>query len=275
MVGVALTIVAHAELWSHRITPRPLQLTTSLVLIVTVLLLLYFAGMVLNDAFDAKRDKVTRPDRAIPMGVISVKQAWATGFFMLSISILLAFGISVSAGIASSVLALTVMLYTFFHHTPLVAIALMAICRGMVFIVVVSAFSKEYYSQMLWMYSGALAFYTGVLTFVGTFENQNLKIVSFAIFLTLIPVGFVVFISEVPSALLFGFALAFVIWMYLAWRNFQLPENGEVHGMHKLLSGFALLDCVFIAALGEYHIMVLSIICFALTVAAHRKILGT
>ena len=66
MVGVALSIHAHHVQWSDRIHSPPLQLFKPLFFISTVLLLLYFAGMILNDAFDAKRDADIRPERPIP-----------------------------------------------------------------------------------------------------------------------------------------------------------------------------------------------------------------
>tara|TARA_B100000959_G_C14944701_1_gene609348 strand:+ start:876 stop:1796 length:921 start_codon:yes stop_codon:yes gene_type:complete len=275
MVGVAITIHAHAELWSERITPPPLELFTPLILIIAVLLLLYFSGMVFNDAFDAKRDEVSKPDRPIPMGIIRVSQAWSAGFFMLGISILVAFGISVTCGLTTTALGIVILLYTFLHHAPLFSVPLMAICRGMVFIVVVSSFSEQYFSPLLWMYSGALAFYTAVLTFVGTFENQQQSRASYAVWLTLFPAGFIVYTSGIQSPITWGLFIVFTAWIFWAWSNFCSKEKQPVHGMHKLLSGFALLDCIFIAAVGEYHIMVFSLICFALTVAAHRKILGT
>ena len=63
MVGVALAIVAHQEQWSAQMYPPALQFGKPLLFIIVVLLLLYFAGMVLNDAFDAKRDREIRPER--------------------------------------------------------------------------------------------------------------------------------------------------------------------------------------------------------------------
>ena len=54
----------------------------------------YFAGMTLNDAFDAKRDADLFPHRPIPRGVLSVQQAMTQGTVLL----LLALGCSALAG---------------------------------------------------------------------------------------------------------------------------------------------------------------------------------
>lgn len=275
MVGVALVIHTHTDIWSERIVPPPLQIMAPLSLVLLVLLLLYFAGMVLGDAFDAERDKKHRPDRSIPSGIITRRQAWSAGYFMVGIATLLAFGISLAAGISAGALALAVVLYTYLHHTKLFAIPLMGLCRGLTFVVVVSAFSTEYYSQTLWLYAGALAIYTSILTWIGSFENESTKRASAVIMLMVIPLCIAVMVQKSVSPIVIGSALVFCAWMLFAWSNFRKPNEGSKHGMHTLLSGFALLDCVFIASLGEYHIMVVPALCFILTVAAQRKILGT
>ena len=44
---------------------------------------LYLAGMVLNDVFDAQVDAIERPDRPIPSGRVSLRQATALGWGLL------------------------------------------------------------------------------------------------------------------------------------------------------------------------------------------------
>ncbi|MFT4592622.1 MAG: 4-hydroxybenzoate polyprenyltransferase [Phycisphaerales bacterium] len=275
MVGLAFVIQAHTEFWSERITPPALQMLVPLTLIVVVLLLLYFAGMVLGDAYDVERDTIQRPDRSIPSGIITSGQAWSAGYFMVGLAILVAFGISITAGISTSCLALSVLLYTYLHHTKLLAIPLMGLCRGLTIIVAVSAFSSDYFSQSVWWYVGALSMYTAILTFIGTYENYSTKKTSGTIVLMVFPLGIAALAQGSPSPIAIGATIVFCAWMVYAWKNFRKAEEGSMHGMHTLLSGFALLDCVCIASLGEYHIMVIPAFCFVLTVAAHRKILGT
>lgn len=275
MVGVSLAIIAHREEWSTHIHSPPLQLGKPLLVISFVLLLMYFAGMVLNDAFDAKRDKQLRPDRPIPQGLITAKQAWITGFIMLAIGNLLAFKIGLWAGFSTLALAFYILLYTVLHHIPIASIPLMAICRGLVYVVAVSAFSVQNIGAILLIYCGIIAIYTALLTFVGTFENEkqikNAWVVWLAILPAILPV---VLFSPYSPVAWFAF-VAFFIWIFFAWRNFQAPNSEPISGMHKLLSGFALLDCILIASLGEFFIMIISAFCFVLTVSAHRKILGT
>lgn len=275
MVGVALAIVAHQEQWSTQMYPPALQFGKPLLFIIVVLLLLYFAGMVLNDAFDAKRDREIRPERPIPQGVITAKQAWITGLVMVAIATLLAFKIGVATGLSTLALAFTILLYTFLHHFPVAAIPLMAICRGLVYVIAVSAFSLQNQGAILLIYCGIIASYTAILTLVGTSEHEKQTRYSWVIFMTLLPAVLPIVLYGIYSPIAWFAFIAFVIWILFAWRNFLAPDSSPISGMHKLLSGFALLDCILIASIGEYFIMIISAICFVFTVAAHRKILGT
>ena len=275
MVGVALAIIAHQDQWSTHVNSPPLQITKPLLIVIVLLLLLYFAGMVLNDAFDAKRDKEIRPDRPIPQGIITAKQAWIAGFTIIAAATLLAFKISVAAGISTLILSFCILLYTFLHHFPVAAIPLMAMCRALVYVVAVAAFSVENPGAILLIYCGIIALYTAILTLIGTFENNKRTRYSWMIWIALFPAALPIILYSRYSPIAWFAFFAFTIWMFLAWRNFLPPENKSISGMHKLLSGFALLDCILIASIGEFFIMIISAMCFVFTVAAHRKIIGT
>jgi 4-hydroxybenzoate polyprenyltransferase len=93
---------------------------------------LYGGGIVFNDVFDAELDKTERPERAIPSGIISLRQAAVFG------SILLLAGV-ISAGMVSPVSALLAAGISFFallynkiskHHSFFGPLN-MGICRGL------------------------------------------------------------------------------------------------------------------------------------------------
>jgi len=52
---------------------------------------LYAGGIVFNDVFDAELDKIERPERAIPSGIISLQNATLLGSLLLLAAIGLAF----------------------------------------------------------------------------------------------------------------------------------------------------------------------------------------
>lgn len=93
---------------------------------------LYSGGIVFNDVFDADLDTVERPERAIPSGLISVRQATVFGSALLLAGILAA-GL---AGITSALLAAAISFFALLynkiakHHAFFGPLA-MGICRGL------------------------------------------------------------------------------------------------------------------------------------------------
>ena len=72
---------------------------------------LYAGGVVLNDVFDVEVDKVERPERALPSGLISLKSAAFFGAILLLIGIALAFLVNNLSGIIAILLAFSIVLY--------------------------------------------------------------------------------------------------------------------------------------------------------------------
>lgn len=92
---------------------------------------LYAGGIVFNDVFDAELDKVERPERPIPSGIISKQQATLLGSILLVTGILMAAVVHVTAGLIALVIAAAALLYDQFskHHTILGPLN-MGLCRG-------------------------------------------------------------------------------------------------------------------------------------------------
>lgn len=93
---------------------------------------LYAGGVILNDVFDYRLDKIERPERPIPSGVVPLVSASIYGFSVLLMGIGFAFLVSLLSGLIAVALALSILLYDglakkhgFFG--PLV----MGICRGL------------------------------------------------------------------------------------------------------------------------------------------------
>jgi 4-hydroxybenzoate polyprenyltransferase len=235
------------------------------------ILVVYFAGMILNDAFDARHDEVHRPSRPIPSGVIRQTTAWIVGVSLLCAVYVFATQI---AGPANGLvlLVVAVLFYTFFHRWFIPAIFFMALCRGLVYLLVANPSEDVNHTQLL-TFCLALAFYTAVLTFIGRFENKKNIRFAWVTWLLLVPPIYIVFttteaswIASIPLAVM-------AYWIWLAWNNFK--SNNKLDGMHRILSGFCLLDCVLATTLEQYVIAGLCLVCFFLTVGFHRKILGT
>ena len=109
-------------------------LTFSLTLLASVAF--YWSGMVLNDAADAERDALSRPDRPIPSGAISRKAAYRLGWGLLAIGTVLA-GYLAWAGalnlilIFATALAGAIVLYNCVLKFTAIAPVLMGACRAL------------------------------------------------------------------------------------------------------------------------------------------------
>ncbi|WP_244215363.1 UbiA-like protein EboC [Pedobacter miscanthi] len=92
---------------------------------------LYGGGIVFNDVFDAELDKIERPERAIPSGLISLQNATTFGTLLLSGGIILAALNSFTSGILALLVAVFALLYNKFgkHHSFFGPLN-MGLCRG-------------------------------------------------------------------------------------------------------------------------------------------------
>lgn len=93
---------------------------------------LYGGGVVFNDVFDAALDKIERPERPIPIGLITITEASAAGALMLIAGIISARISSPASGIIAFLIAVSALVYNKWgkHHSFLGPIN-MGLCRGL------------------------------------------------------------------------------------------------------------------------------------------------
>jgi hypothetical protein len=93
---------------------------------------LYGGGIVFNDVFDAELDKKERPERAIPSGLVTLKEAVFLGTFLLSWGIGFAFSYSNHAGVIAVAIAFFALLYNkVSKHIKFIGPLNMGLCRGL------------------------------------------------------------------------------------------------------------------------------------------------
>jgi len=124
LAGAAIAGFFSAETFSnHLLTIIMLCISTAC---------LYGGGIVFNDVFDADLDKIERPERAIPSGKVSLRQASIFGSILLLIGVIAATLVSLTSGLLALAIALFALLYNKIskHHYfwgPLN----MGCCRGL------------------------------------------------------------------------------------------------------------------------------------------------
>lgn len=103
-----------------------------LFLLVIASLLLYAGGVVLNDVFDLEIDRLERPERAIPSGLVPRKRAALFGSILLLTGVVLAFMVNSLSGIITVVLTFFIVSYDYYSkHKLYLGPINMGVCRGL------------------------------------------------------------------------------------------------------------------------------------------------
>ncbi len=128
LAGVAL---AGISMDTDYMTVDGLRLFPSILYLVLASVSLYASGVVLNDVFDREVDRIERPERPIPSGLISVRNATIFGILLMIIGICFAFLINPLSGGIAILLALSIVAYDGFSKKYAIAGPLnMGVCRA-------------------------------------------------------------------------------------------------------------------------------------------------
>ncbi len=131
--------------------------------------LLYAAGMVLNDHADRKQDATLRPERPIPAGEISPNTALAFGLGLLLTSMLLA-----PAPLYYASMALLVVGYDYLFKTiPVLGILSMGSLRALNLLAAPIALSDQALPSSLLILGLAYGLYIVAVTILGIFEDDR------------------------------------------------------------------------------------------------------
>lgn len=112
--------------------PHDVQGTLQILCAVLATIGLYGGGVVFNDIFDASLDRVERPERPIPSGIVSRTQAMILGIYLLLLGVLAAFAIGELQGFLAVCIATAALVYNKYgkHHTVWGPLN-MGLCRGL------------------------------------------------------------------------------------------------------------------------------------------------
>ncbi|MEQ8211212.1 MAG: UbiA family prenyltransferase [Lacipirellulaceae bacterium] len=150
------------------------QPTTPLALLLASSALLYCAGMVLNDVFDAELDAKERPERPIPSGRISREEAALVGWSLLATGVgaaawasyLLA---SIAPIILGASLAVTIVMYDGGLKSMWAGPLAMGWCRTLN-VLLGASLAGTAVDGPAWLYAGVVGLYTIGLTYLARDE---------------------------------------------------------------------------------------------------------
>lgn len=110
--------------------PGNFYLHTLLLLITTAAL--YAGGIVFNDLFDADTDRIERPERMIPSGIVSKKAALLMGSILFLIALFCSAAVHTSSFLIACAIALFALLYDYkSKQYPIAGPLNMGLCRGL------------------------------------------------------------------------------------------------------------------------------------------------
>jgi heme O synthase-like polyprenyltransferase len=233
--------------------------------------LFYTAGMILNDVFDEAIDRLERPERPLPSGVVSHQAA------LLAVVVLFVAGELLLAlegwrpVVAGLGLIGLIVLYDAWHKGNALSPLLMASCRLMVYVIaglaVASALNTE-----LWGAAALLFVYIVGLTQVAKAEGGGIA-ARWPVLAVLAPAAY--WAKELPDVAVALLIAAFLLWAgYALWLVLARRRIGA--GVVRLIAGIAIYDALVVAgAGGSAAALAICLVAFLATIALQTKIAGT
>ncbi|MEM1446435.1 MAG: UbiA family prenyltransferase [Planctomycetota bacterium] len=188
--------------------------------------LIYIAGMVLNDAFDAKEDAAERPSRPIPSGRVSRRAAFVVGFMMLGAGVAGSAVYRESAVLITvALLALAVVAYNATHRRTWLGVPFIAICRGLLILAGASAFglvAGERWWSVVALPAAAIAVYTALVALLAVREadpNARIKPVHIGLILAAMPLLDALFLGLLGHLRLAGVCIGLALLTVVLQRT--------------------------------------------------------
>lgn len=130
---------------------------------------LYGGGIVFNDIFDAALDKIERPERPIPSGIIPIKRAFILGTVFFVVGVIAAFLVNFTAGYLAVFIVLTALLYNKWgKHHAMLGPPNMGLCRGLNLLLGVSILPNQVIA--MWYVALVPILYIGAITLISRGE---------------------------------------------------------------------------------------------------------
>jgi len=215
--------------------------------------LVYFAGMALNDAADARWDREHGKDRPIPRGDVSALAVWLLSGAALLLGSVLMISLGGAKPLWVGLLAASLVIYDLYHKPWAGSVIFMAGCRVFLLLSAASVVASEI-SQTTLLRALCLGSYVIGLTLLARGENGgDRRWSTFGTFLLAAPLALT--ISELPP--LRGAAVITPILVLIAALAWLLPVVfGKTLPFPKrigsLLAGLALVDALAVATREPY-----------------------
>jgi 4-hydroxybenzoate polyprenyltransferase len=191
--------------------------------VIAVSLLLYIAGLIMNDLADVHLDAQERPERPLPSGLLDEGLARLAMMSCLALALLLARYIGWATTVVALALLVTLTLYNHFFKRTVLGPLFMGVCRGMNVWLGVSLVPDR--TDVLYVAAGGITAYIVAVTVVAREEMTGRRLGVRALLPLLVVAGLVAALlthTTVGGATLFRLGavlfLGFSVTGLAAWR---------------------------------------------------------
>lgn len=231
---------------------------------------LYGGGVVMNDVFDSELDKVERPERPIPSGLISKSEASGLGITLLVIGIYFAFLVSDFSGLLAFIIAAVALVYNRWskHHVVLGPLN-MGICRGLNLVLGLSIIPSQVSGY--WFLAIIPVIYIAAITMISQGEvygGKSMTLIAAAGLYLLSMVG-IIYISflndQIVTTLAFVALWALMVFLPLQ-RAMRLPQGKLIGKAVKAgVLALILMNAAWASAFGVTYLALIIILLLPLS----------
>lgn len=230
--------------------------------LITASILLYAAGTTLNDYFDITEDARNRPERPLPSGEVSPRQALVLGITLLLGGVVAAWvAVGPAAGAIAGCLALLIVFYNGIFKGSVVGYLFMGSARGLnVLLGTTVAASSTVFSPQAAVVAGFIFLYIAAVTYMAEYETggTNSRPVLLAMGAMMLaalgPLGYSLAYSSdwLNIALVVGLDALFVGWTgRMLWTAYANPIPGNIGpAVGACILGLTALDAAFATTVG-------------------------
>ena len=240
---------------------------------------LYGGGVVFNDVFDASLDKIERPERPIPSGLITKGSAARLGAVLLAAGILAATFVQPAKIFSiSSLFAITIAIAALVYdkwgkHHPLLGPVNMGICRGLNLLLgmsVIPAMLNEY-----WFLGLVPVIYIGAITMIsrGEVHGGRKSTMSAAVLFYMLVLLSILAVSIYNNTIMYaaGFLLLFAAFIFPPLIKAMKDPRGPLIGKAVKAGVISLIvmNASWAAAFGSLYfaLIILLLLPFSLLLA--------
>lgn len=246
------------------------------VLLVVATIGLYGGGVVFNDFFDADLDRIERPERPIPSGLISSKEAGVLGTLLLMAGVAAAFGVSAfPSGVIALLIAIAALVYDKWgkHHSIFGPLN-MGLCRGLNLLlgmsIVPAALSDYQYLALIPI------IYIAAITMIsrGEVHGGRSNIILFAGLLYLLVILAILYVAATNEQLTYSilFLLSFGLVIYPPlFKAFREPAGKNIGKAVKAgVLALILMNASWASAFGAIYLALFMVLLLPLSLLLAR-----